>query len=79
MLSNTCDARRICRLFRLYNVYSCYQNGKRIKIQGYYTYDSIYLITSAKHISNVEGYTMYYKEGYKVRIIYFYDIREVLL
>jgi len=29
MLSNTRDARRICRLFRLFIVILCYRNGKK--------------------------------------------------
>ena len=77
MLSNTCDARRICRLLGYTRHILVIRMVRELKYKD--TTRMILYITSAKHISNVEGYTMYYKEGYKVRIFYFYDIREVLL
>jgi hypothetical protein len=63
MLSNTWDARRICRFLG----YIRYILVIRMVREYYYKDGSIYHITYAKHIT---GYTMYYKEV-KVRIIYF--------
>ena len=65
MLSNTCDARRICRLLG----YTKHILVIRMVREGYYKYVSIYHITTAKDIS---GYTMYYKEVIKLELFIFF-------